>query len=120
MIEIFGARRLEGSHLAALRIYSRHDVLDGAILAGRIHGLEDQQQRPAVLRIEHILQIGQGLNSGLQGFLRARLVSGRQLAGVFRIHIFQPELFPLGNSKASRIACRFRSLHWFSCFSVQR
>ena len=49
VVELLGARRLEGMHLAALRIDARHHVLDDAVLAGRIHRLEDHQHRPAVL-----------------------------------------------------------------------
>src|SRR5262249_20575537 len=40
MIELFGARLLEGMDLAALRIDARHHVLDRAVLAGRIHRLK--------------------------------------------------------------------------------
>jgi hypothetical protein len=40
MIELLGVWRLERVHLAALRIDAAHDVLDDAILAGRIHGLQ--------------------------------------------------------------------------------
>ena len=46
---------LEADHLAALRVDARHDVLDGAVLARRIHGLEDQQERPAVVGVEEVL-----------------------------------------------------------------
>src|SRR5208337_5684174 len=33
----------ERVHLATLRVDAGHNVLDGSILTGRIHGLEDQQ-----------------------------------------------------------------------------
>ena len=59
VVQFFGRRRLERIHLAALRIDARHDVLDGAVLAGRVHRLEDQQHRPAVVGVESILQFGQ-------------------------------------------------------------
>ena len=42
-----------------LRIDARHDVLDRAVFAGRVHRLEDEQQGPAVLGIEHVLLFGQ-------------------------------------------------------------
>ena len=56
-------RLLERGHLAALRIDARHDVLDRAVLAGRIHRLEDEQQRPAVLRVQHVLLLGEPLHA---------------------------------------------------------
>ena len=34
---------LEAEYLAALRVDARHDMLDGTVLAGRIHGLKYQQ-----------------------------------------------------------------------------
>ena len=40
MIQIIGRGRFERIHLAALRIYARQDVLDGAILASRVHCLK--------------------------------------------------------------------------------
>ena len=43
VLQFGGARMFEAEDLAALRIDARHHVLDGAIFAGRIHRLEDQQ-----------------------------------------------------------------------------
>ena len=63
MVEIFAGRRLEGKDLAALRIDAGHDVLDRAVLARGVHGLEDEQHGPAVLRVEHVLQLGQSLDA---------------------------------------------------------
>ena len=37
VVELLRARRLEGVHVAALGIDARHHVLDGAVLAGRVH-----------------------------------------------------------------------------------
>src|SRR5204862_8177943 len=44
VIELFGRRLFERHDMTALRINSAHHVLDGAVLAGRIHRLEDYQQ----------------------------------------------------------------------------
>jgi hypothetical protein len=77
-------------HLAALRIDTFHNVLDHAVLAGRIHGLEDQQHRPAVLRIELLLKIGQALDSFGEQVLGFLLVDG-ELAGVGGIPFFDSE-----------------------------
>ena len=48
VIEAERRERERGIDLAPLRIYSRHDVLDGSIFAGRIHRLEDQKHSPSV------------------------------------------------------------------------
>ena len=56
VVELLGGRRLERDHLAALRIDARHDVLDRAVLARGVHRLEDEQHRPAILRVELVLQ----------------------------------------------------------------
>ena len=82
VVEFLGRRRFEGEHLAALRIHAGHDVLDGAVLAGGIHGLEDQQQRPAVLGIEFVLQLGQLLRLLLLQVLRFGLEVRIKAAGV--------------------------------------
>ena len=72
MVALFGRRRLEAEDLAALRIDPRHHVLDRAVLAGRVHRLEDQQQRVGVLRIQLLLlfrQLGDTLVKQFSGFL---------------------------------------------------
>src|SRR5262249_52377012 len=56
MVELERVRRLERMHLAALRIEPGHHMLDDAVLAGGVHGLEDDQNRPAVMRIELLLE----------------------------------------------------------------
>src|SRR5262249_16096035 len=56
VIQLLRRRRLEGVHLAALRVHAGVDVLDRAVLAGGVHGLEDQEERPAVLRVELVLE----------------------------------------------------------------
>ena len=50
---------LEAEDLATLRVDAGHDVLDGAVLAGGVHGLEDHQQRVAVLGVEPGLELGE-------------------------------------------------------------
>ena len=56
VVQFGRARVLEAEHLAALRIDARHHVADGAVLAGGVHGLKDQQQGIAVGRVEQTLQ----------------------------------------------------------------
>lgn len=53
------ARMLKVEHLNALRVYSRHNVTNHAILAGRIHRLENHQQRLAVGGVQHLLQFAE-------------------------------------------------------------
>ena len=57
VVEVLGGGRLEGRNLSALRVDAGHDVLDGAIFAGGVHGLKDQQHTPFVLRVEFVLQL---------------------------------------------------------------
>ncbi len=59
VVQLFAGRLLEAVDLAPLRIDARHDVLDRAVLAGRIHGLKDQQDGPGIRGIEQLLRLGQ-------------------------------------------------------------
>jgi hypothetical protein len=66
-------------------------VLDRPVLPRRIHRLEDEEQRPAILPVKHVLQFGERTHTGLQRLLRARLVLGLEFTRVARIDILQPE-----------------------------
>src|SRR5215510_12525285 len=57
MVQLLGAWRLEGKYLTTLRVDARHNVLDRAILSSGVHRLKDQQHRPTVLRVEHVLKL---------------------------------------------------------------
>ena len=78
VIQFFGARLFETENLAALRIDTGHHVLDGAVFAGSVHGLKNQQHRIAVVRIEQTLQRAQFLDVFAEDFLILflRLVAG--------------------------------------------
>ena len=52
MVELLAAGTLERGHLAPLRVHAREDVLDCPVLAGRVHGLKDEQHGPLVLGVE--------------------------------------------------------------------
>ena len=67
-------------------------MLDGAVLPRGVHGLEDQQHRPAILRVEHVLQLGERLDADLQRLLGARLVLRLEPSGVAGIDVLQAEL----------------------------
>ena len=43
VVEVLGAGLLERRHLAALGVDARHDVLDGAVFAGGVQRLKNQQ-----------------------------------------------------------------------------
>ena len=54
---------LERENLAALRIHTRHDVLDRAGLPRCIHRLEYEQQRSAILGVKHVLLLREPLGA---------------------------------------------------------
>jgi hypothetical protein len=107
MVELFRARRLVRVHLAALRIDARHHVLDRSVLPRSVHGLEHQQDRPAILRVEHVLQFGERLDADGQALDSLRLVLRTQLAGVGRVDILEPEAAAVRDPVRTRdLPCR--------------
>src|SRR5580658_3116097 len=56
MLQFLRARVLEAEHLAALRIDAGHHVADDAILAGGVHGLENQQHGVTFGGVKALLQ----------------------------------------------------------------
>ena len=52
-------RDLESVDARALRVHRAEDVSDGAVLAPRVHPLQDDEQRAPVLGVEEILQLPQ-------------------------------------------------------------
>src|SRR5207245_8771308 len=57
------------------------------VLAGGIHAVEDQEQRPAVLRVELFLEIAQPLAIGLDDLFALVLVEPALLGGVVRLEM---------------------------------
>jgi hypothetical protein len=53
--ELLGRWPLERDDLHTLRVHARHDVLDHGVLAGRVHRLEDDEQRVSVTRPQQLL-----------------------------------------------------------------
>src|SRR2546428_232570 len=90
-IQVFRRWRLERDDIAALRIDAGHDVLDRSVLAGRVHGLEDEQDGPAVLRVQHVLEMAQRLDAQREHLLRAWLVLGPEIKRVGGVEVLQPE-----------------------------
>jgi hypothetical protein len=91
MVELLVRWSLEGVDLAALRVHAAHDVLDRAILPGRVHGLKDQEKRPAVLRVEPLLEAAQELYAVLEELASLLLLFRFEMPGVRRIGFPQTE-----------------------------
>ena len=100
VIELFRARRLERMHFAALRVDPGHHVLDRAVLAAGIHRLEDREHRPAVIGVEHFLQVGEALDVIGEHRLRL-LLADVEPRRVRRVVIGEPEA--LGPLDAERL-----------------
>ena len=83
--------------MAALRVDARHHVLDCAVFPGGIHGLKDEQHRPAVLRIEFFLQAVEQTFACIEYLLRVLLAS--DAGRVNGVPILQTKLFTLGYTK---------------------
>src|ERR1035438_7230111 len=73
MLQLVSARLFEAENLAPLRIDPGHDVPDGAVLAGSVYPLKNQQQRIAVGCAVKLLQRTQPLDVFLQEFLTGLL-----------------------------------------------
>ncbi len=69
VVQLLGAGVLEAEHLAALRVDAGHHVPDRPVLAGGVHGLEDQQHGVPVAGIEHLLLLAELADGVLQQLL---------------------------------------------------
>src|SRR6266576_1262817 len=74
-------------HLAALRVDAVEYGFDGAVLAGGIHALKDQQQRPAILGVKFFLKIAQAFSVGLENPFSLVLVEPAPLVGLVRLEM---------------------------------
>src|SRR6266496_3056172 len=102
VIEFFGRWGLEGIHLAALRVDPRHHVLDRAVFPSGIHGLEDEQHRPAILRVQHVLQLSQSFHPHGERLLGARLILGAEAKRFAGIDVLQAKVAIVGYPKGCR------------------
>src|SRR5262249_9727581 len=93
--------------VASLRVDAGHDVFDGAIFAGGIHGLKNQEQRPAVLRVKFFLVFRQQFFAVLQSFLGVFLAF--QAVGVFLVVVLATNILPLANAIGTGNILRFPS-----------
>jgi hypothetical protein len=62
VLEFLGGRLFEGKNLAAGRVDSPHHRANGAVLAGGVHGLKDQQKGKTVIRVEDPLEVVEPAN----------------------------------------------------------
>ena len=85
MVQFGGIWGLEAGHLTALGIHPRHHMFDGAVLAGGVHRLENQQHAPTVLGVEAFLKFGKQAGAFSQALHRHRFVIPLQVQGVVGI-----------------------------------
>ena len=98
VVEVFRRGVLERDDLAALRIDARHDVLDRAVLARSVHSLENEQQRPAILRVEHLLLGCEPLGSALKELGRLAFLH-LETARVARVEVLQLKALAFGDAE---------------------
>src|SRR5882762_9279512 len=105
VVQFFSAGRLKRENGASLRVYTGHHVFDHTILAGSVQTLEDDHDRPAVLRVEFLLQVAEHAFACIEYVLRVLLAfdPGR----VSGVPILQTKLFALGYTKRF---CKARGL----------
>jgi hypothetical protein len=99
MIDLLRARSLERVDDTTLRIDARHDVLDDAVLAGGIHALQHDQDRPFVLGVELFLKFAETLGVFCEQCLDLILVE-LQPRSVSRIEVRQAETIGLVDAVA--------------------
>src|ERR1700733_8893451 len=87
VVEFMGRRLLERGDFAALRIDAVKDAFYGAVLAGRVHALKDQKQRPAILCVKLLLKIAQPIAVGVEDLFALGLVETALLVGLVRLEM---------------------------------
>src|SRR5262249_44794475 len=97
VIELLVRRLLERVDLAAGRIDARHDGADRAVLAGRIHRLEDEQEGPGVRRVELALELRDAADQLRQLALAGGVV--RRLLRRLRARVTKRELTLVRNQE---------------------
>ena len=90
MLQLFGAGRLEGMHLAALRIDAGHHVLDDAVLAGGVHALQHDEHGPPPVRVEPLLHFLEPADAAGENLLHL-IDFGGETEGLRGVVIGEPE-----------------------------
>src|SRR5271165_110709 len=96
MVQFLGAWLLEGPDITALRIHARHYVADHAILARRVHALQNEHYGPFILSPQLLLQHAQELRAAFQKIVRSFL--GMNVADVGGIPIVETKLLVFGDA----------------------
>src|SRR3979411_851939 len=110
MVQFFGRGLFETGYLARLWVYSGHHMLDQAVFARRIHGLDDQQYGPLVLRVESFLQISHHGHALLQEFVG--FLFGMDSSSVAGIVVFQSKRVGMPNlERVSQFEGFLRDFH---------
>ena len=97
VIQLFVGRLLEAEYLASLRVQARHHVLDHAVLARCIHGLQNDQDGVDVVRVQALLRSPEPAEVLLDECLRALLervafqVAHLLVAGPARVVLLQAQ-----------------------------
>src|SRR5262249_4516278 len=113
VIEILLRWSLEGKYLTTLRVDAGHNVLDRAVFPRGVYRLKDQQHRPAVLRVEHVLKLREYGNTHGKGFLGTRLVLRSKFQRVGGVDILQAKTvisYPERFAKLARLFCEIFNL----------
>jgi len=84
VVQLLGGGLFKGTDLHPLRVDAAHHVLDGAVLAGRVESLQDQERAVRVLGGEPVLILGEEIDA--VGEQAGGLLTGH-LAGIARIVI---------------------------------
>src|SRR5260370_33815423 len=74
-------------HLAALRVDALEYGVNHAVLAGGMHALKDQQQRPTILGVKLFLKIAQAFSVGFENLFGLVLVEPALLVGLVRLEM---------------------------------
>lgn len=74
VVKFFWRRSFERGNLAALGIEAGHDMFDGAVFTGGVHGLEDEEDGPTVVGVELVLERGKMSDAVLEHFFEGGFV----------------------------------------------
>ena len=96
VIEFLTAGRLERVDIATLRVHAGHHVLDGAVFPCGVHGLKNQQQRPAILRVEFLLHVAEQAHTIFQDVFGVLLAFDAVRIG--GVEVLQPEFLAFGDA----------------------
>ena len=70
-------------------------MLDCAVFSGRVHSLEDKQQRPAILGVEYVLLLREPLSSALEELGRLAFVQ-LETSSVVGVEVLQFKALAFG------------------------